>query len=967
MTRARLVMCLAAGLVVGISPLAAQEPGRLAGRVLSAEGNPVVDALASLALVGDPTWRHATTDRTGGFRFADLGPGRYRLRVQRIGYRPFQDDSVAVGADASVSLTIRLGVAPRQLAPLVASEMPVLTVNRLAPGFDRSVGPDQLALLPVPDDARSLIRILPGVRPDQVWGAPTAQANNYQIDGVWINHPGQGGDLLQPNPTWIERVEVAGLGTGAQFGNFQGGIVNVVTKSGTSRFDGALRLAGESRHLNGSNLVRNEIGTEPAARWDADGYVRGPLVKDRLFYALFGELVTRDLRVLNNVRQIAGAYAPISPAETDRKFLAKLSWQPSGRDAVTVAAAELDQDVDHDGMTGFQSPEATVALRARNHYLNLLWQRSWSARSFLEVRAGGVFGSDQRDPYGGSGEPGVRTLNESVAHSYQNAEFRESRRPRSVSLGAQWTVDLTRWGGEHHLTLGAETQLGSWVYQRVRNGGMTWRPGERLTDPAFVPSDPATWIYNQVLTTTWGGNVALDAGLENTAAYLQDDLAIGRRLTLHAGARWGRWVGQLAPAVGQPRFTAVRASAVEPRLGLTVALDHRGSILAKVHWGRYHQSLFAGLFDRAEGANVYANEEQWSYTGPPLSDPTVPFSEAQRDELAAQGLFQRVQTVRLNEAGRVEGYRQPYVEQLVGGLEATIGPAWKVEAVFVHRRNRDMVALVDRNLAADYTVFRNVRVLDRFFQPVSWGGKDLILPRLALSNADILALRATLGPNFQLPLSAAELGALTYDPDYVLTTVPEATRRFDQLQLVVDGRHPGWWVSASAAFTRLRGNLNSVTGNDDASLSGAGPFVRLNEQFAFYGDLSHQSQVELKLQVGARLPVGFRGGMFVRVVLGRRRHALSHPVRSPVRVRSPGPDRPLRAGSPDPGLLPGVDRRPADLLGPPGLVSVRLLCHGRPPPRPHRADRPGPAAACRRCFQHPRCLDHLRGPNVSHR
>src|SRR2546428_246261 len=119
-------------------------------------------------------------------------------------------------------------------------------------------------------------------------------------------------------------------------------------------------------------------------------------------------------------------------------------------------------------------------------------------------------------------------------------------------------------------------------------------------------------------------------------------------------------------------------------------------------------------------------------------------------------------------------------------------------------------------------------------------------------------------------MSAADLDALRYDPDYVLTTVPEATRRFEQIQLRLDTRYRTWLAGASATVSSLTGNFNVVTGPDDYSTSSAGPWVLLNEQFNFLGDLNNQSLLEGKLYLGGLLPAGFRGGAFFSYATGDR-------------------------------------------------------------------------------------------------
>jgi hypothetical protein len=219
------------------------------------------------------------------------------------------------------------------------------------------------------------------------------------------------------------------------------------------------------------------------------------------------------------------------------------------------------------------------------------------------------------------------------------------------------------------------------------------------------------------------------------------------------------------------------------------------------------------------------------------------------------------------------------MEQVVLSLERAFGPRWKAGVAYVHRTNRDMVALVDRNIASNYTVVGNVMIRDRFGRQLYFAGQPLVLDRLAISNEDILYVQELLrqgqllDPNaLYVPpsLTPAELAALRYAPDFVLTTVPEAKRRFEQLQLRVDARYRTWWAGASATLSTLEGNYNVVTGPDDYTNGGPGPWVRLNEQYNFFGDLNNQSGVEAKVYFGGLLPARFRGGVFFSYATGDR-------------------------------------------------------------------------------------------------
>jgi hypothetical protein len=860
-------------LILALSPVSlyAQTPnsGILQGRIASA-GAPVPHADLQVIRLDGFTERRAVSAADGSFRVAFLPPGNYRLTVRRIGFRPVIVNDLVIRSGRVETLAVTLEPAAVTLDSLVVLAAAV-RISTSETEFGSRLTSRELALLPLPSEARNLVAFTPGARPDQIWGAATSQANNYQLDGVAVNHPGLGGDFLQPSTSWIEEIEVRGLGAGAEYGNFQGGLVNIVTRSGGNRVQGSLRTSGESWRFNGTNLRATESGSEPAHRIELDGQLRGPLVRDRLFYAVFGQVVDRGTRVLNKVRQVGGEFVPSRPGEQERKLLAKLTWHPAEGHIVNGSAGRIDADAAQFGQNGFQRGEATQNRTVRTFFYNFSWQRSFSSGNFLELKLAGFDGSDRREPYAGEAVPGIATLLEVNPRVYQNAPFRELREPSSISLSASWDLYSRFLGADHHLKLGGEHGFGSWDFSSLRNGGLTWRPGDRTTPPAFDPGDPSTWVFNQVITSSWGGEARLHSKVENSALYLQDYIRVSDWLGINPGVRAGRWIGRLRRPDGS-FFTPVRDHAIEPRLGVVADVSGNGTLVAKAHWGIYHQNMFAAFFDRAEGGAVYSNEERWEYRGAPFADPRTTFSTAERDGDPA---WTRAQTIRLNEVGRVEDFKEPYIEQGILGLEKTWGGRIKAEALFIRRRNRNMVAVVDRNIANNYTVFEQISVLDRFFAPLFFGGKPLVLPRIAVSNEDIIYWReqvltgGAIGPDFKPPgMSTADWLALTYEPDNVLTNVPEATRRFDQFQLTATARYPTWWAQASATLTRLEGNLNSLTGTDDYSISGAGPFVRLNEQINFFGDLNNQSGFELKLRAGGNLPGRFRGGVFLTHLTG---------------------------------------------------------------------------------------------------
>jgi hypothetical protein len=854
--------------------LQAQSTGALAGHVRNDEGSPVSGAVVTATRADGSIVRRDVSGIDGRYRLGLLPAGSYTLEARRLGFRPSSNAGVEVELGRSTEVDIVLRDAPTALDPVVVGAAPN-AIDRDDTRFGTRIDEAELSALPLGYDFTSIIAFTPGARPDQVWGGATEQANSYVVDGVALNHPGVGGALIPLNPSWLEELEVTGLAAGAEHGNFQGGLIRAVTKSGSNTRTGLIRANGETHRLNSTNIGSTETSAELSGRREVEAELRGPLVRDRLFYYLAGQLVQRDLRVLDHLADDnvpTGRFLPTLGRHDERKLFGKLTWQASPRDVVDASAGLIDLEAEHFGQTGFETAEAGTRLSAPTTFGLLSWRRSWGARALLDVRVARLDGDERRDPYGGGTVAGMETWELGGDRSHHNATFRQRFAPTTTAISAD--ADFFASGGtiRHHWKAGVELSKGRYIHQHLRNGGMTWRPSSPER-PTFDAAVPATWAQSGIIPVSTGGEIRLDADVDNGAIYLQDRVELGTRLSLLLGARHGWWYGALRPQ-GDPadRLEAVRDFATEPRVGAIVDLTGNGRFVAKAHWGRYHQHLFAQFFDRIEGGGVFTNDQFWYYTGAAPADPRTTFTGPQRDSLVGAGQLTLMDEVRLNEEGGVFNYRQPYIDQVVVGLERSIGSRWKAEAVYVNRRNRRLVALVDRNLESNYTAFTNLRVTDRFGGTIlDHNGRPLVIPLVYLPN-DALVRRLDETPRPGTPalpnFRPSDIPSLPWDPDYKITTAPGARRAFDQGQLTLTGRFPLWSVTGSFVVTTLEGNLFSVTGYDDPAGRGAGPFVRPNEAIFGFGRLANSSELEAKLRVTGALPFGVRGGAFVTAMRG---------------------------------------------------------------------------------------------------
>ena len=80
-----------------------------------------------------------------------------------------------------------------------------------------------------------------------------SEENSQYIDGVEVSSPETRNALATPTMEMFEEVEVTGIGASAEYGNFTGSYINIVTKSGGNRFSGSVGYYGQFDALTGDN------------------------------------------------------------------------------------------------------------------------------------------------------------------------------------------------------------------------------------------------------------------------------------------------------------------------------------------------------------------------------------------------------------------------------------------------------------------------------------------------------------------------------------------------------------------------------------------------------------------------------------------------------------------------------------------------------------------------------------------
>ena len=267
---------------------------------------------ATVTANGPTGERSLQTDAEGRALFQVLIPGYYSVRVGKEGFKTAEVRSaeVVTGRTSSVALKLELGTSATTIE-VSASSVQVDTTSTAA---GSNLTDTFYQSIPVGRGVTGLFYAAPGVASGGGTGTAnpsiaggTGLENNYVADGVSITDGGFGGIGVYSreygslstgiNLSFVKEVDVKTGGFEAQYGKSTGGIVQIVTKSGSNQFHGlvggffapqnleATRLQADDFGLGTNNSLFNRFGkVVHQSNYDVDGEIGGPVIKNRLFF-----------------------------------------------------------------------------------------------------------------------------------------------------------------------------------------------------------------------------------------------------------------------------------------------------------------------------------------------------------------------------------------------------------------------------------------------------------------------------------------------------------------------------------------------------------------------------------------------------------------------------------------------------------------------------------------------------------
>lgn len=263
--------------------------GRLLGVVTDQAGAAVPGATVTVTAADTNLTRRAMTDETGAYTLPALRSGRYRVTVEASGFRTLVREGVRLPTGEAIRLDVQLEIAGLTDTVRVTADAPLLRSDSGSLG--QVIDHDKVEQLPL--NGRSFITLAglaPGVAlppgsslPRINGGRP--RTNEYLFDGISVLQPEPGQVAFFPIVDAIDEFKIETNSPPAEFGRFNGGVVNLTTKAGGNTVRGTAFEFFRHETLNARNYFASTSPVKPTFRRNQfGGVLGGPLRPDRTFF-----------------------------------------------------------------------------------------------------------------------------------------------------------------------------------------------------------------------------------------------------------------------------------------------------------------------------------------------------------------------------------------------------------------------------------------------------------------------------------------------------------------------------------------------------------------------------------------------------------------------------------------------------------------------------------------------------------
>src|SRR5215469_10594777 len=302
MMRIRNLVCVALTAFTTLTLAAQQITGNIRGTIVDPSGAVVEAATVTARHLETGLMRTTVTDRSGNYILVELPVGHYRLEVTAKGFEKYLQDGITLDVNQAATLVAHLRVGSESQQVEVNAN--ALLIQNTTSSLGQTVMQREILDLPLDGRNFSQLGVLqPGVVPLTPGlleaGGPARvnegyavdgqrpESNNFLIDGAGNVSTVDGGFVLKPPIDAIDEFRILTHNADAEFGRNTGSTTNIVTRSGTNSFHGALWEFLRNDAMDSSDYFTRSI--QPLQQNQFGATFGGPIVKGRTFFFAYYE------------------------------------------------------------------------------------------------------------------------------------------------------------------------------------------------------------------------------------------------------------------------------------------------------------------------------------------------------------------------------------------------------------------------------------------------------------------------------------------------------------------------------------------------------------------------------------------------------------------------------------------------------------------------------------------------------
>jgi hypothetical protein len=707
----------------------------LRGTVRDATGAVLPGATVTVANVETGLLRTAVADGVGSYLVPALPPGNYRVSAALDGFTGSTREGLVLVLGQLADVDFSLGVAGSEVVT-VTDVGPVVDARNTA--VSTVVGAQQIESLPI--NGRNFISfslITPGVTTDRTpqtgaagtsglsFGGQRARSNNIMVDGLDNNDLVVGAVRATFSQEAIREFQVLTNSYSAEFGKAAGGVVNIVTKSGTNDLHGNVFYYYRDESLNSRDhfekfdvfgaRVNRDKAPFSQNQWGAT--LGGPLRKDGTFFFLSFERADVQANNFVNIDPAAAvvlerAGFPVQLGNVPfnfetTEFLAKVDHQWSPTHSLVLRGNFSDTTNENIEPWGGLVARSRGAVQLRKDWALSASQTDILSRRWVNEARIQFARQDQEinslDPtcsgpcdLDNEGGPTLEVTGVAMV-----GRQRFTPQPR-VNDRLQFTETLSFFGGRHALKAGLDFNYIDFKEQALPlHFGGRYIFSSLPAIPGLLPA-PITAIQAVALGLPAAyvqgyGESGTSYGYRDVSLFVQDEWRISPKLTFKPGIRYQRqfWpeVRYTVSNVGGAPFSYDFPSDgdnVAPRLAM--AWDPGGDGRTSVHgaWGLFYDHHISGIVGITRGINGRDGVRTLLVALPnptPLAAWRSPAHKLPEPSTAYPSLVISIDPA----------LKTPWAQQASLGVDRALGQEFSVAANFVWVRGKHQLGSIDYN------------------------------------------------------------------------------------------------------------------------------------------------------------------------------------------------------------------------------------------------------------------------------